>query len=168
MLVDSDQLIQYINSSYLATLLLKLRWHTRIYEETFHVNSIQLKKRKIFEFLWLESRVYKKQQLWPLSGRYQTLIWRPGDTVQNLESPGLSGRVDSNPQGSHSHILMRGGRVRPSFIFYTKKNPNFRICLPKNSLSVFASANFIIYLLEIFLFTYRLQSQKYPVIPHKQ
>ena len=28
-------------------------------------------------------------------GRYQTLIWRPGDTVQNLESPGLSGRVDS-------------------------------------------------------------------------
>ena len=95
MLVDSDQLIQCINSSYLATLLLKLRWHTRIYEETFHVNSIQLKKRKIFEFLWLESRVYKKQQLWPLSGRYQTLIWRPGDTVQNLESLGLSERVDS-------------------------------------------------------------------------
>ena len=30
-----------------------------------------------------------------LSGRFQTLIWRPGDTVQNLESPELSGRVDS-------------------------------------------------------------------------
>ena len=30
-----------------------------------------------------------------LSGRFQTLIWRPGETVQNLESPGLSGRVDS-------------------------------------------------------------------------
>ena len=28
-------------------------------------------------------------------GRFQTLIWRPGETVQNLESPGLSGRVDS-------------------------------------------------------------------------
>ena len=27
------------NSSYLATLLLKLQWHTRIYEGTFHVNS---------------------------------------------------------------------------------------------------------------------------------
>ena len=26
---------------------------------------------------------------------FQTLIWRPGDTVQNLESPGLSGRVAS-------------------------------------------------------------------------
>ena len=32
---------------------------------------------------------------WGLPGRYQTLIWRPGDTVQKLESPGLSGRVDS-------------------------------------------------------------------------
>ena len=29
-----------------------------------------------------------------ISGRFHTLIWRPGDTVQNLESPGLSGRVD--------------------------------------------------------------------------
>ena len=49
------------------------------------------------------------------------------------------------------------GGVRQRFIFYTQKNPNFRICLPKKiptffsipkkSLSVFASANFIIYLL---------------------
>ena len=30
-----------------------------------------------------------------------TLIWRPGETVQNLESPGLSGRVD-NTGYSHS------------------------------------------------------------------
>ena len=30
-----------------------------------------------------------------LSERFQTLIWRPGDTVQNLESPGFPGRVDS-------------------------------------------------------------------------
>ena len=30
-----------------------------------------------------------------LSGRFQTQIWRPGETVQNLESSGLSGRVDS-------------------------------------------------------------------------
>ena len=27
--------------------------------------------------------------------RLQTSIWRPGDTVQNLETPRLSGRVDS-------------------------------------------------------------------------
>ena len=50
------------------------------------------------------------------------------------------------------------GGVRQRFIFCTQKNPNFRIGLPKKSLlflaypkkslSVFASANFIIYLLE--------------------
>ena len=34
-------------------------------------------------------------KLQQLSGRFQTLIWRPGETVQNLESPELSGRVDS-------------------------------------------------------------------------
>ena len=39
MLVDSDRRTWHINSSYLATLLLELQWHTRIYEEMFHVNS---------------------------------------------------------------------------------------------------------------------------------
>ena len=32
---------------------------------------------------------------WRLSMRFQTLTWRLGEMVQNLESPGLSGRVDS-------------------------------------------------------------------------
>ena len=32
---------------------------------------------------------------WRLSGRFQTLTWRLGEMVQNLGSPGLSGRVDS-------------------------------------------------------------------------
>ena len=31
----------------------------------------------------------------PSFGRFQTLIWRPRETVQNRESPRLSGRVDS-------------------------------------------------------------------------
>ena len=31
----------------------------------------------------------------PLSGRFQTLIWRPREMVQNRESPQLSRRVDS-------------------------------------------------------------------------
>ena len=39
MLVDSDLCIKLINSSYLPTLLVKVQWHTRIYEETFHVDS---------------------------------------------------------------------------------------------------------------------------------
>ena len=46
-------------------------------------------------------------------------------------------------QGPHSYILMiggggvgggGGGDVRQRFICHTKKNPNFRICLPKKSL----------------------------------
>ena len=49
-----------------------------------------LKRRKIFEISLSESQIYKK---WRLSRRFQTLIWRLGETVQNLESPGLSGRV---------------------------------------------------------------------------
>ena len=32
-------------------------------------------------------------------GDFYSLIWRLGDTVQNLESPGLSGRVDSTDNG---------------------------------------------------------------------
>ena len=28
-----------LNSSCLATLLLKLQWHTKMYEETFHINT---------------------------------------------------------------------------------------------------------------------------------
>ena len=48
-----------------------------------------------------------------LTLRFQTLLWRLGDyTVQNLESSGLSGRVDStaysvhelNPYFSHDNI----------------------------------------------------------------
>ena len=37
----------------------------------------------------------RNSKLRGLSGRFQTLIWRPGETVQNQESPGVSGRVDS-------------------------------------------------------------------------
>ena len=43
--------------------------------------------------------IFRNSKLRRLSGRFQTLIWRPGDTVQNLESPGLSGRVDSPVSG---------------------------------------------------------------------
>ena len=53
-----------------------------------------LKQRKT-EISLSESRMYKKRQTSAITGRFQTLTWRPGETVQNLESPGLSGRVDS-------------------------------------------------------------------------
>ena len=38
------------------------------------------------------------------------------------------------PQGPHSHILLTGG----SDIFYTSKNPNFRICLPQKIRTFFS------------------------------
>ena len=57
-------------------------YHTEVYEETFNVNNTELS-------LQLNGK------LWWISRRFRALIWRAGDTVQNLESPGLSGRVDS-------------------------------------------------------------------------
>ena len=66
-------------------------------------------------------------------------------------------RPTSNSQGLHSHILMTGGPNRGSYfipkkiptseLVYPKKIPTF-LAYPKKSLSAFASANFIIYLLK--------------------
>ena len=52
------------------------------------------------KFKYLKSHVRKSnlQEMANFSdypGDNQTLIWRLGETVQNLESPRLSGRVDS-------------------------------------------------------------------------
>ena len=46
---------------------------------------------------WLKQKVEstRNSKLLQLSGRFQTLIWRLGETIQNRESPRLSGRVDS-------------------------------------------------------------------------
>ena len=63
------------------------------------------------------------------------------------------------PQGPHSHILMTGGggsdrgsyfipKKFPTSDLSTQKNPYFFLAYPKKSLSVFASADFIIYLLK--------------------
>ena len=105
MLVNSDRRIQHINSSYLAILLLKVQWHTRIHGETF---PQWLKQRKISEIFQSQGRVYKKQQLWRTSGRCQTLIWKPEDTVQSLESPRLFGRVDSTDYAATYPFLYCG------------------------------------------------------------
>ena len=61
----------------------------------------QLKRSKIFKISLSESRIYKKWQTSAIIRRFQTLIWKPGEMVQNLESSGLSGRVDSPVYGDH-------------------------------------------------------------------
>ena len=62
-----------------------------------HFNSkiLHFKQCKKLKFLGQKEESTKNGKLWPLYGRFSTLTWRPGDTVQYLESPGLSGRVDS-------------------------------------------------------------------------
>ena len=54
-----------------------------------------MKQKLVLADLYIDLSLAKLQRL---SGRFQTLIQRPGETVQNLESPGLSGRVDSPVQ----------------------------------------------------------------------
>ena len=50
---------------------------------------------KYLKFHWQKVESTRNSELWQLSRRFQTLIWRPGEMVQNRESPGLYRRVDS-------------------------------------------------------------------------
>ena len=67
-----------------------LQWHVCVYEETFDANMkiAQTTQNTIVEILLLERRVCRRNGKLPrLSRRFDTLIWRPGDMVQNLEPP---------------------------------------------------------------------------------
>ena len=69
-------------------------YHTKIYEEMFDVNSkIAQTTQNILKFIVGKSSLQLNYKLRRISGRFHSLIWRPGDTVQNLESSGLSRRV---------------------------------------------------------------------------
>ena len=80
-----------------------LQWHYKPYWSLWGNVQCQqylkkLKRCKIFKSLRSEIRVLRLQlngKLRWISGRFHALIWRPGDTVQNPESPKLSRRVDS-------------------------------------------------------------------------
>ena len=65
-------------------------------EETFNIKSLEIAQttENIWNFIVIKSNLPENANF-SISGRIQTLIWRPGETVQNRESPGLSGRVDS-------------------------------------------------------------------------
>ena len=77
-------------------LFLTLQWHSRVYEETLNVNSkIAQTMQNIWNFIVRQLSLQEMGKLRQLFRWFQTLIWRPGDTVQNLESHGLSRRVDS-------------------------------------------------------------------------
>ena len=62
-------------------------------------------------------------------GDFILVIWRPGDTVQNLESPGLSRRVDSTVYIWNVNQLMllicirlRGSERRDQSSYKNSKN----------------------------------------------
>ena len=70
-----------------------LQRHNGVCEETFDVNcKIAQLKRNLLNFIVRKSNLQEMANFGDYPGDFQTLIWRP---VQNLESPGLSGRVDS-------------------------------------------------------------------------
>ena len=81
----------------------KLSWNTTALSQSncsnFSCSSIKQEnssnKAKYLKFHFAKVESTRNGELRRLSGRFQTLIWRPGEMVQNLESPGLSGRVDS-------------------------------------------------------------------------
>ena len=61
----------------------------------------QLKQSKYLKFHCQKVESTRNGKLRRLYGRFQTLIWKPGEMVQNLESPGLSGRGDSPVYEDH-------------------------------------------------------------------
>ena len=90
MLVDSNYWCMcYINSLYLAILLLKLQWHTGVYEEMFHVNSkIAETMQNIWNFVVGKSslqeeayfNIYTRDfRLWSGDQEVRSKIWSPLD-----------------------------------------------------------------------------------------
>ena len=66
-----------------------LQGHVGVYEETFDANMkiAQTTRNTIAEILLSKRQVCRRNgKLRRLSRRFHTLIWRPGDMVQNLES----------------------------------------------------------------------------------
>ena len=64
------------------TLLLILQWHTGVCEETFDVNSKIAQTTQSLKLHCQKVDSTRNGKLRRLSGRFQTLIWRPGETVK--------------------------------------------------------------------------------------
>ena len=81
--------------------------HTGGYKETLYVNSIKIAQttQNILNFIVGKSTLHDLAKFGDYQGGFHTLTWRLGDTVQNLVSPGLSGRVDSTAsEGGFPHV----------------------------------------------------------------
>ena len=107
------------------TLLLILQWHTGVSEETFVVNRKIAQQRNFEIFFFRKSILQEICKLRQLFERFQTLMWKPGQTVQNLESPGFSGRVDS--PGSVT-LQLRDRRVAASLRYRDRAEISVLVC----------------------------------------
>ena len=98
MLVALQQLTWLVYFPPLRLLYITLAYHE--FRKRFMLILIKIAQtmQNTWHFIVGKSSLYwRNGKLWRLSGRFYTLIWRPGDTVQNLEySPRLSGRIDSS------------------------------------------------------------------------
>ena len=70
-------------------------WNCNIGPNWFTITFIAYSTTAHVKFHCQKVESKRNGKLRQLSGRFPTLIWRPRETVQNLESPELSGRVGS-------------------------------------------------------------------------
>ena len=76
-------LISLLATNHIISYNLLLQWHTRVYEETFDVNSkIAQTNAKYLKFHCQKVEYLRNGNLQRLSKRFQTLNWRLVDTVQ--------------------------------------------------------------------------------------
>ena len=79
------------------TVYMTWQWHIGVYEEMFDVNrTIAQTMQNIWEVI--VGKLILPKKIMANSGDY------PGDTVQNLESPGLKGGVDST---AHYYLVYK-------------------------------------------------------------
>ena len=99
---------------------------TEIYEEMFDVNG----KIAQTKFIVRKSSLQLNCKLQRISGRFHSLIWRLEDTVQNLESPGLSGRVDSTVKPTEKEVNIQdwGRGFSPSSSLVNCPGTMFDVC----------------------------------------
>ena len=106
-------------------------YHTEVLRKRSILTVKLLKQCEIFKSLLVgKSSLQLNSKLWRISGRFHTLIWKPGDTVQNLESPRLSRRVDITVVSFyHQYIFItRHMKNWCHFVFYNNKSSKKTNC----------------------------------------
>ena len=76
--------------------------HTQVYEKMFDVNSKIAQTKKYIRNFIVEKSTLQENDTSVIIREISDskFIWKLGDAVQNLESPGFPGRVDSTDTGA--------------------------------------------------------------------